>query len=867
MGQPKKKKRFRKLAMESLESRRVMASLPFGADPDDTGEFMLGRVAVTPVFLESDGSIDPSTENWSTGQINSVLSNIQTGLNWWTELLATKSSVHTLEWVIDTTYATTPKATSYEPIARTSNSYSLWIPEFLQDVGFASQPSLEANMRAFNDAQRTKLSTDWSFTMFVVNSANDGDGGFAPGGSFSRAFAFAGGLFEVIPSTRPISTYTHETGHMFWARDEYSGGSTYYQKRGYYNSQNTNAIDLNPVPGFQQEPSIMSSGTALNTAFNTLTTSDATLAQIGWQDSDGDGIFDVLDVPLKLEGTGRFDEANSNYRFVGHATVQTMPNTNNSGLQNDITLNKIGRIEYRINGGNWTTIASPNTYTTDFDLNIPALIAQGQIEIRAIDPRTGIKSNVFQGSFGTTPDTTTQAGIQGFVWNDTNNDGVWGANEVGQSGVSVTLVDGGGQPISLQKRIEPDNFTTGLYTNSVSGVRLDTIGDDATGSVGIFEDPTASTGSKIFKPFSISLGNYLDAFRGTSSQLKALFTNPTTYASIDAIAVADNTSVRLDAYAVDGSLIKRFERKGLLNGQKVTMEVGTDTPAIAWVIARGFDGSYVKLDNLNYGPKTTATTASDGSYVLPYLPAGSYNVMAQPNGIGYQITNPVSGVQPVSLASGAIVSHTDFGVYRAPSPWQNPRIREDVDDSNDVGPLDVLVLVNDINARGSRQLDSGVATFPYLDVDGDRSVSPLDVLHVINYINLHRSNGGIAGGEGETRLMSPGVPAPSSSAPSPASTPTPFTSFATDQRQNQPNTWIVSNSTARSNRSETGAERCGCPACTSFLPDGESSPAIVDISVARRSAAAKATAEQVALNPMDITLSPQSIDVLLSDWL
>ena len=30
----------------------------------------------------------------------------------------------------------------------------------------------------------------------------------------------------------------------------------------------------------------------------------STLAMLGWQDSDGDGIFDVLDVPHRLTGSG-----------------------------------------------------------------------------------------------------------------------------------------------------------------------------------------------------------------------------------------------------------------------------------------------------------------------------------------------------------------------------------------------------------------------------------------------------------------------------------------------------------------------------------------------------------------------------------
>ncbi len=856
---PGRDKRFRKLAMESLESRRVMASLPFGAEADDTGEFMLGRIAVTPVFLESDGSIDPSTENWTPGHISSVLNNIQTGLNWWTQLLATKSDVHTLEWVIDTTFATTPKSTPYEPIARNSNAYALWVSRFLSDVGFSDSSNLETNVRSFNNAQRTKLGTDWSFTIFVVNSVNDGDGSFAPGGSFSRAFAFAGGLFEVVPSTRPASTFTHETGHLFWARDEYTGGGNYYQKRGYYNSQNTNAIDLNPTQNFQQSPSIMSAGSVLQTAYDTLTTADATLAQIGWQDSDGDGVFDVLDVPLKLEGTGRLNQDTGSYRFVGRASVQTLPNKNSSGLQNDITLNRISRIEYRINEGAWQTYSSPNSYTVDIDLNIPLTTTQGKIEIRAIDSRIGIVSNIFTGTLGPIPDVTTRPGIQGFVWNDEDGNGNWTATENGLAGMSVTLVDAQKQPLVLQTIIEPDSYTTGMFNNPVSGIRLDVIGDDATGNLGIFEDPDTSTGTKIFKPFSMSVGNYIDAFKGNSQQFRARLDNPTTYVSIDAIALTDNTDVRLDAYSADGVLIKRFERKGMLSGQKVTMEVGTDSPQIASIIARGFDNSFVKLDNFRYGPKSTSPTASDGSYFLPYLPAGTYNVLVQPNALGYRFTAPVTGLQTVVLASAGVAAHQDFGINREPSPWQNPRLAEDVDNSTDVGPLDVLVLINEINKNQSRPLDnSGLTTPPYYDVNGDRIISPLDVLQVINFLNRRSSSGGgnTGGGEGEIRTALGGG---TTATTAPAASQAPFLSFVIDAKREMPNTWIIQNSSERASRMETGAERCGCPACTSFEPSGESSPAILDITTAI------ASSKQDGDRDAQSVLSSE-LDAFLAEW-
>ena len=172
MASPNPKKRTRKLGMEMLEDRRVMATLPFGAEAEDTGEFMLGRVAVTPVFLESDGTIDQNTENWTSSHMVAVLNNIRQGLNWWTDLLATKSSVHTLEWVLDTSYATQPHPTPYEPIFRSSNAYNLWVSDFLSDIGYSASPNLESNIRDFNNAQREKLDTDWSFTIFVVNSVS-----------------------------------------------------------------------------------------------------------------------------------------------------------------------------------------------------------------------------------------------------------------------------------------------------------------------------------------------------------------------------------------------------------------------------------------------------------------------------------------------------------------------------------------------------------------------------------------------------------------------------------------------------------------------------------------------------------------------
>ncbi len=738
----KQRRPTRRLTLESLESRKLFAGLPFGATEADTGEFFLGRVAVTPVFLESNGQIDANTENWTATQKSTVLGNIQTGLDWWKQLLATKSSIHSLDFVIDTTYVDSPAPTPYEPISRPSNSYSDWVSQFLVDAGFSQSTQLETNVRSFNHSQRLKLNTDWSFTIFVVNSQNDADGSFAPGGSFDRAFAFAGGLFEVVPSTRPASTFAHETGHMFWARDEYIGGSNYFQRRGYYNAQNTNAIDLNPVPGFVQTDSIMSSNVALDRAFQNITTADATLAQIGWVDSDGDGIFDVLDVPLKLEGLGKLNAAGTLYNFTGQATVQTLPNQNSSGLQNDITLNRIGRIEYRINAGAWQTILTPDVPQVDLNLNIPIPSGTtGTIDIRAFETSIGMMSNIFSGTLGTTRDTAAVPGVQGFVWNDQNRDGQWQAVENAIANARVRLVNNARQPVVLQTKIEPDSFQDGTIATNQNGVLIEAIGEDASGDVGVFTDSAASTGSKVFRPFSASQLNYQDSFRGNLQQLKVTLAQSSTSVAIDAVGGSQGAIARLDAYNSQGKLIRRFQSVSLSNGEKTTLQVNSDSADIAYVIARGINNTKIKLDNLVIGPATETRTTANGSYLLAGIPTGTYQVEVTPP-TAFESVQPSTGLLSASVVVGAPLTHVDFNLVASVSPWQNQARRHDVNNDGLITALDVLIVINEINRSGARPLDgSTLTTPPFYDVDGNRNIEALDVLIVINFINANPGSG------------------------------------------------------------------------------------------------------------------------------
>jgi len=85
----------------------------------------------------------------------------------------------------------------------------------------------------------------------------------------------------------------------------------------------------------------------------------------------------------------------------------------------------------------------------------------------------------------------------------------------------------------------------------------------------------------------------------------------------------------------------------------------------------------------------------------------------------------------------------DYVVSISANPWKNSVGRFDVNNSGAVSPVDVLLLINYINANGSGTLPVPKPTgMPFYDVTGDGQVSPQDVLAVIVEINRLNQQGG-----------------------------------------------------------------------------------------------------------------------------
>jgi hypothetical protein len=380
---------------------------PFGATVNDSSEFMIGDVWVTLVVLASTGSVDPQTENWTTSRIDQVKTEVLEGVQWWEDTLLAQfpDSRQELNISVDLTYAATPVPTAYEPINHGIADQALWIDSFLNHVGYNTAGSIFTDLDKWNHDQRLAHNADWALTAFVADSLADADGKFADG---YFGYSYLGGPFIMMTYdnsgwgiSRMGQVFAHEFAHIFYALDEYPGSNTYTSTSGYDNVQNLNAYDGNPNPS-SRVASLMAESSLQSPAYANHTSSPASLQMIGWRDSDSDGVFDVLDVPLTLTGSGGYDAASGQYSFSGSSNVNALDNLNPNGSRHDITLNTVDTLEYRLDGGLWTGGNTYGAYSTNVAqvVDVSGLAAGTHaIEFRTIVDTLDVSSNVLSASF------------------------------------------------------------------------------------------------------------------------------------------------------------------------------------------------------------------------------------------------------------------------------------------------------------------------------------------------------------------------------------------------------------------------------------------------------------------------------------
>ncbi len=329
---------------------------PTGGDFYDTSEFMLGEVAVAILLPESNGAIDPSTENWTTGEIDTVVAEIQAGLDFW----ARNAPGGALSFVYE---IPSPVPTPYEPIAHPAFTLALyetlWTRGLFDTLGFHTGDTYYKG-RSYLNAVRDTLGSDWAVAAIVANSKNDPDGRFAvPAAKYG--FSYFGGPYLVVTSDAGSdgidnldALAAHEMGHSFYALDEYTGaGAGCTTTAGYEQMETQNK---------EGDGCATDVGCIMKRWVNALSADSLcpwTTGQVGDGDDDADNIANILDTyPTALldpiaDSLGVYTPA-----ITGSAYVNPLVNLNWRGTGNNITLNTIASVEVRIDGGAWAAASA-----------------------------------------------------------------------------------------------------------------------------------------------------------------------------------------------------------------------------------------------------------------------------------------------------------------------------------------------------------------------------------------------------------------------------------------------------------------------------------------------------------------------------
>ena len=399
---------------------------PFGAGQYDTSAFMAGEIHVNLVLFECDGRIDAKSETWSKDEIAKVIGHVKEACAWWEEMWKRKNYVGKLHFTVDVEHAETPFRTSYEPI--THGAYRddrLWIGEFLNAQGYSGGKT--GMLYRYTADTIEKHNADFAFNIFVVKADNDRDHYFSDNYrsyTLGRQYEGVSDTYILTAYSKPYDWYSsqsfaHEMAHIFGAADEYPGQGRYTDRAGYYGVQNTNAPDGNPDRN-GIVPSLMNS--SISTAFERHVTSPQSLEMVGWRDSDGDRIIDVLDAPIDVtDFSSKVKLSDSVYTFSGTFTVRKVPNYNNTKA---ITINSVDKLLYRYGeSGEWKCDNEQDwgeeSKTISHQFKIPAgavlqwkvVDSDGTAESKTYtiggvrDPKAGVNRETGSAKFGFTPAT------------------------------------------------------------------------------------------------------------------------------------------------------------------------------------------------------------------------------------------------------------------------------------------------------------------------------------------------------------------------------------------------------------------------------------------------------------------------------
>lgn len=203
---------------------------------------MRGRVTVQVFRLDSDGS-DPNEGNWYTWTSEDYATardQIYGAFMFWANEAAARGITLSFSVFIMDPFSRycrcyIPTPTRYEPIRHSIFDDYLWVNDALTRYGYGASPVTQENVYTRNeDFNRDRLSNpnygqfDRSFSVYVAYNPPPASDRFADG--FPAWAWYDGPLATVLWNTAGWGgqnlgrVIAHETGHIFWACDEYREG-------------------------------------------------------------------------------------------------------------------------------------------------------------------------------------------------------------------------------------------------------------------------------------------------------------------------------------------------------------------------------------------------------------------------------------------------------------------------------------------------------------------------------------------------------------------------------------------------------------------------------------------------------------------
>jgi hypothetical protein len=186
-------------------------------------DIMTGSIACCLNFIESDGSIDGNYYTWTTSARDFMINHCLSGASWW----AAKSQNYNQPATFYIYYYSPDQSVmkqGYEPILHRSSDDSLWISRIMANLGFSSGTKFD-RVTSFNAWLKNYANTQWAYSFFIAYNPTGAPTTFTDG---YFAYAYLGGPYAHMLYKNDNwsiddnwSVYAHETGHIFWACDEY----------------------------------------------------------------------------------------------------------------------------------------------------------------------------------------------------------------------------------------------------------------------------------------------------------------------------------------------------------------------------------------------------------------------------------------------------------------------------------------------------------------------------------------------------------------------------------------------------------------------------------------------------------------------